>query len=106
MKCRFEEMFEMQQKLQSRLDVKFNQEYINIMIIAAISELVETIHETPWKPWKKKQKFNRRKYLVELADVIHFFINLCLAANINCQEIFEAYMNKNLANHVRQNNDY
>lgn len=106
MSDKLERIFEQQKKFQEFLHVKYNQEYINIMILACISELMECLKETPWKPWKKQQFNNTQKFKEELADVFHFFINLCLAANLNPQELFGLYMQKNKINFQRQLKNY
>ncbi len=95
-----------QKQLQAKLGNNFNQNFINIMTLAAIDELMESIRETPWKPWKKNQKFNIENYKNELIDVQHFLNNLYLAAGMDAEEIYKRYMNKNKENIKRQKNNY
>lgn len=99
-------IFEIQKELQEKLGVTFNQDYINTMTLACEQELHEALRETPWKPWKKQQEFNRENYKKELVDALHFFVNLCLAGGITADEIFEEYLNKNKENHVRKETGY
>lgn len=114
---KLEEIFKKQEELQSRfLDVEeipYNQEYININILACLDELSEVLRETQWKNpkyikygWKKTQEFNLLNYKKELIDLLHFYINLCLSAGIDANELFDMYIQKNKENHGRQNNDY
>ena len=105
------QIFDKQIKLQQRLGYKLNdlvanQEFINTMTIALNDELMESIRETPWKPWKKNQTFNQEKYKEELVDLLHFFVNLCLAAGMDSNELFERYLNKNKINYKRQDENY
>jgi dimeric dUTPase (all-alpha-NTP-PPase superfamily) len=103
---KFDLMFKYQKNLQSLMNNNYNQEYINTMILALISEANETLNETPWKPWKKKQIFNKDNYINELADILHFFINLCIAKNISSEDIFIKFLEKNKENIERINNGY
>ena len=108
---KLERIFEMQTKLQERLgntkEKMFkNQEFINIMTIACIDELMESIRETPWKPWKKQQVFNLDNYKKELIDLWHFVINLSLASGMSADDIFNEYYKKNKINFERQDTGY
>lgn len=108
---KLEQIFKKQLELQKRLNYKIsdmykNQKFINVMTIAAISELIEAIHETPWKPWKKQQKFNLDKFREEIIDAWHFLINLSIAAGFNANTLVECYMDKNKINFKRQDNGY
>ena len=107
-KDRLEVMFEKQQQLQDRLGTKpyMNQEYINVMTLAAIDELMETLRETPWKPWKKQQEFNTENYKEELVDLFHFYMNLCLAVGMKPEELYERYCVKNKINFKRKDTGY
>lgn len=103
------EMFQKQQLFQSELgniNLQGNQEFINIMTLAAIDELMESLRETPWKPWKKKQEFNQEKFKEELIDVWHFVINLSLASGMDERELYERFMLKNAENNNRQKEGY
>lgn len=106
---RLDRLFHKQEILQERLkNTKLvgNQEFINTMTLAAIDELMEALRETPWKPWKKQQKFNQNKFKGEIIDLWHFIINLSLAAGFNSKTLFEAFEDKNIINHQRQDKGY
>ena len=49
------DMFDRQVKFQKSIGSVYNQQFINIMILGAVDELMEALRETPWKPWKKQQ---------------------------------------------------
>lgn len=83
-----------------------NQEYITMMTLACIDELLEALHETPWKPWKKNQAFSRELFCKELIDAWHFLINLSLAAGMTSDDIHQLYLNKNKINHSRHDEGY
>jgi dimeric dUTPase (all-alpha-NTP-PPase superfamily) len=76
------------------------------MILATIDELMEVLRETPWKPWKKQQSWNIHKIREELIDVLHFFVNLCLAAGIGSNQLHKMYLDKNKINNKRQDEGY
>ena len=102
-----EVMFNKQEQLQARLNNNIkSQEFINIMTLACIDELMESIRETPWKPWKKNQTMNTEKFKNELIDVQHFVINLALSSGMSANEFYQRFMEKNKENHKRQNEDY
>jgi len=101
-----EQIFKKQEDLQKELNAVYNQEYINTMTLAAIDELLEMLRETPWKPWKKNQHFNHDEYKKELADVLHFIVNLCLVENISAKDLYEEYMEKNKINFERKKENY
>jgi len=99
-------IFKRQEQLQKALGTSYDQGFINIMTMALIDELMESIRETPWKPWKKQQIFNKERYKEELVGALHFFINLCLAAGFTPEGLYAAYINKNKINHKRQEDGY
>lgn len=105
---RLKKLFDKQKLFQEKLNNNYykNQEYINIMTIAIIDELMEAIRETKWKPWKQQQQFNEENFKNELIDVWHFIINLTLASGMDANELYEKFCNKNKINHKRQKEGY
>jgi len=99
-------MFQRQADLQDKLGVKFDQEYISTMTLAAIDELMEALRETPWKPWKKKQKLNVDEFKEELIDVWHFLINLSIASGMDSYEVVARFTLKNNINKKRKDEGY
>ena len=83
-----------------------DQQYIKDMVLAAQVELTEVLNETTWKPWKKQQETHPLKYKQELADLLHFFVNLCLAAQMTPKELYDLYMSKNKENIIRKESGY
>jgi dimeric dUTPase (all-alpha-NTP-PPase superfamily) len=105
------QLFLKQINLQERLngpnfEIVGNQQFINVMTIALIDELMEAIRETPWKPWKKQQQFNKSAYQDELIDAWHFLINLTLASGMTSSDLYNKFIEKNKENHSRQDRGY
>lgn len=106
---KLEIMFQKQAVLQRELgndNLEWNVEYIKVNILAITDEIMEVLRETPWKPWKKQQVFDKDKYKEELVDTFHFFMNLCLAGGMNADELFMRYNRKNAINHLRKKKGY
>jgi dimeric dUTPase (all-alpha-NTP-PPase superfamily) len=97
-------MFLLQKDLQKQFNVKFDQNYKNMMVLAAIDELTEFLHETPWKPWKKNQVLNNDKAQDELVDLFHFFMNLCISSDMTPDILYKKYLDKQNTN-VQRNKD-
>lgn len=110
----FEKQLKLQKKLgYSKKELKFNQEYINLNLLACYDELGEIQRETAWKNptyikygWKKGQDFNMENYKEEIIDLFHFIINLCISANMDHKELLERYLNKNKINQNRKKGGY
>ncbi len=114
------EIFKKQANLQERLgntekikDPILKQKFINQMILAVHEEAVEIMRESAYKNpdyvefgWKKGQKFDEKKFKEEVADLLHFVVNLCLAVDMGADELFDRYINKNKENHKRQDANY
>lgn len=115
-----EEIFHHQEQLQEKLGViphnmaeKELQQFTNIMTQALMVELCEFLQCTPWKNpdlvpfgWKKTQTMKYRDAVEELADCLHFFVNICLAMGVSPQSLYNAYVKKNEENHVRKERGY
>ena len=83
-----------------------SQDYFNMCAFALIDEIMEATHETPWKKWKKNQTLNRDNLVKEMADALHFFVNMCLFADITADELYEAYCGKREINKERKDSGY
>ena len=113
MKKMLKEMFDLQVDFQSRVCdfpvfniQKEHIDYIRSQTLACIDELMEALHNTPWKPWKKNQKFDREKFKEELVDVWHFLINLTLASGMGPTSLYQRFIKKNKENNKRQDEGY
>ena len=104
---KLEKLFDKQYKLQKKLNYSLNNKNARvIMILAAIDELTEALREIPWKPWKKHQKFNSKKFQEEIIDLWHFVINLSIAGNMNAEDVYNKFIYKNNINKKRIKNNY
>jgi len=99
----FDKQIEFQRKLNNDM---FSQDFRTIMTLALIDEVTESLRETPWKPWKKNQQFNKINYQQELIDCWHFLINLTISSGMNSGMLYNLFMKKNLTNNDRQKEGY
>jgi hypothetical protein len=74
---------------------------------AIVHECCELDNELNWKPWKngKPLEETRQERLMEMADILHFFVQLALDQGFSAEEMHEAYVAKNLENRRRQQSD-
>lgn len=74
---------------------------------AIIHECCELDNELGWKPWKNPPSLaeNRDARLMEMADILHFLVQLALDQGISAQALYDAYIAKNAENRRRQQSD-
>ena len=74
---------------------------------AIVHECCELDNELNWKPWKNPRPLdaNREERLLEMADILHFFLQLALDQGFSADDIYAAYRRKNAENHERQRSD-
>jgi len=116
MEDKFERMFEEQKKLNSYIsDSQKKQEsgydfsekeWIDKITTAIIEEAMEIKEHSNWKWWKKPRDIGKEDLKEELADLLHFWLSLCLKLGFTPEEMFEKYMEKNRKNMERQDNGY
>lgn len=115
------EMFEHQKELQKKLGTlsKMNesepmrQKYVNQQILAIHEEAVEIMRESAYKNpdfvefgWKKGQQWDVDKFKEEIIDLWHFVMNLCIACNMDADEFYVRYCQKNKINIERKAKGY
>lgn len=72
-----------------------------------VRELSEAMQELRWKPWKQKWNgTDEAKFTEEMADALHFFVEMCITAGISADQLFDAYFRAWEKNRGRQNNGY
>jgi hypothetical protein len=112
---KLEESFRLQTELQARTygadpgDIEEPSERIQFakdMILALTDELHEALGEIGWKPWATSRYFNEEEFKGEMVDAFHFFMNLCLVAGMDADELFERYQEKRTRNQKRQAEGY
>ena len=74
-------------------------------------ELHEAMAEVGWKPWATSRHINDERFLQEMVDGWHLFMNMLLCGlgqtpEIIAERFYEAYMAKNAVNAQRQIDGY
>ena len=76
--------------------------YVRDVVLCTTDELHEVLAEVHWKPWKDSRGIKDvAKYREEMADVLHFILDLYLAAGLTGEDIVADYLAKNDENHKR-----
>ena len=106
---KMEEIFNLQEKLNTRIGVIINDmndedraKWILNYIRAMQQELAELTDSVPWKWWAKYQEFDKQNAKVEIVDLFHFLISLAQVMGMSADDVYEAYLKKNQVNHDRQ----
>ena len=73
---------------------------------ALIHEAIELQRETNWKWWKKSDQLDKNKIQEEIIDLWHFLIQISIEAGLDSNTVVEKYLEKNMKNLKRQENDY
>lgn len=119
---RLDAIFQLQAELQKRYGYSFPHmspsevvSYVSTQSLALIDEVAEVLRETDWKPWSSTSPLNggdsvfssnRQSYINELADALHFLVNLALVVGCSSDELFQAFTGKNQINTARQGSNY
>ena len=105
---KLDKIFEMQKKFQDELisrralgDIPMER-WLQMQTLAMLSELAELIDEVNFKWWKNPKPINDDRVREELVDILHFFVSMCIHADLSSNELFERYMRKNQENFDRQ----
>jgi dimeric dUTPase (all-alpha-NTP-PPase superfamily) len=74
---------------------------------ALMHEVCELDDELNWKPWKNSQDLaqNSARRMDEMADILHFFLQLALDQGFTADDLFAAYGRKHAENRRRQEED-
>jgi NTP pyrophosphatase (non-canonical NTP hydrolase) len=73
--------------------------HVREVVLAATDELHEVLGEVHWKPWKDKRGIKDvNAYREEMADVLHFVIELYMAAGLSGRDIIMDFMTKHYEN--------
>lgn len=76
--------------------------FITWNTLAGTDEAHEALNETSWKPWAQGTWINVEELKKELVDEFHFFMNRCLAAGMDAEELLGRYFEKARINAARQ----
>lgn len=77
-------------------------EAYRVYTLAAVDELMEALHEVPWKPWSSRTTWDRENLGEELADAFTFLVQLCCIVGVDAEELEERYWQKSRVNVDRQ----
>ena len=101
-------IFELQNAFDSALSEKrglghiTRQEWMQKEILAMLSELAELLDEVQFKWWKNPTPMNEEAAKEELVDILHFFASMCLKMDMDADELYRRYLEKNKENFDRQ----
>ena len=80
---------------------------VRMLHTALCREASEYLDLFNWKPWKlKKKEFDKASALDEIADIVHFVLELAIEGGISADEIVEAYFAKSQVNTIRRQSGY
>lgn len=113
------DIFRKQIALQKKIGidiVKVSKDYKDVERMSAkfthciFHELVELDAWTNWKFWKKtKVKYDNQRIKeihLELIDILHFWVNLCIIWGLSPENIVDIFNEKNKENLDRQDRGY
>lgn len=68
----------------------------------ATREWAEAMQELKLKPWKREEiPTDTPKFIGEVGDLFHFFIEFCITAGISDKDLRDAYFREHAKNHNR-----
>lgn len=109
---RLAELFNLQKKMQKRINnddlPAMKPERIPMTVTSIVAEVGEILEDQQrWKDWKQDFKdVDYNNLAMEVADLWHFVINLTLFLNMDADDLYEEFVDKNKVNHWRQDNGY
>jgi dimeric dUTPase (all-alpha-NTP-PPase superfamily) len=106
----FEKQHELNKRIHSTLDEDLKDPEIRRRLflgyeLALRQESAEAVDSVSWKWWKKMED-DWDNVKIELVDMLHFWVSMCIAAQLTPQEVIDLYFKKNQLNHHRQDHGY
>lgn len=90
-----------------KLDSRFVQWRIKDLAFRMIEELTEATNTLKNKPWKQSEvSTDGVHFYEELADALHFYIELCITAGMTAEDLARMYHRKHAVNQFRQGSNY
>ena len=89
------------------LDLRPSQQYIKDMTWRVVEELGEAMNCLKNKPWKQTAMLTDTDHFYEeLADALHFFVELLILVGMGPEEVYDLYFRKSEVNLFRQRSKY
>jgi hypothetical protein len=89
------------------IDHRFVQWRIKDLAFRCIEEMTEATNTLKNKPWKQSEvPTDKVHFYEELADAFHFFVELCITAGMNAEDLARIYHRKHAVNQFRQRSNY
>lgn len=89
------------------IDFRLVQARMHEMFGFLVRELSEAMQELRSKPWKQKwAPTDVAKFQEEMADALHFYVEMCITAGISADTLFKQYFKAWEKNRGRQDNGY
>ena len=93
--------------LHGKLDLRLIQYRIKDLMQRTIEEMMEAANCLKNKPWKQDaQPTDVDHFQEEIADAFHFFVEMCITAGLEPQDLFKLYFQKSEVNKFRQRSGY
>jgi len=90
-----------------QLDHRFVQSRIKDLKQRCDEELDEAMNTLKNKPWKQSEVHTDEVHFYEeLADALHFFLELCITAGMTAEDLARVYHRKHAVNEFRQRSNY
>lgn len=89
------------------IDHRFVQWRIKDLNSRSIEELMEAMNCLKNKQWKQSEiTTDKTHFYEELADAFHFFVELCITAGMDAEDLAMMYLKKSEVNKFRQRSNY
>lgn len=89
------------------IDHRFVQWRIKDLMQRCIEELMEAANTLKNKPWKQSEvPTDRTHFFEEIADAFHFFVEMCITAGMDAEDLALMYLKKAEVNSFRQRSNY
>jgi dimeric dUTPase (all-alpha-NTP-PPase superfamily) len=89
------------------LDLRKVQWRLKDLAYRVVEELSEATNCLKNKPWKQTEvETDKAHFYEELADAFHFFIELCITAGMDAEDLAILYHQKHAVNQFRQRSAY
>ena len=90
-----------------QLDHRFVQWRIKDLMQRCIEEMMEAANTLKNKQWKQSEvPTDKPHFYEEIADAFHFFVEMCITAGMDAEDLALMYLKKSEVNKFRQRSNY